>query len=305
MNKAGADLEDFFRLSMNSQLAIVIPAYRARFLARTLASIAAQTDQRFNLYIGDDASLEPVAQTVQNAGFSKERLVYHRFDRNMGGTSLAQHWDRCIRLGSEPWVWLFSDDDVMDPDCVKAFYRTLEATGGAFDVYRFDTLFIDENDRPLRLSPPHPQQEGWMEYAYFLLRDLRTSTAQEVIFSRAAYERSGGFINFPLAWGSDHASQMTWAVPKGLRRIEGARVRWRWSGQNISSTRERKLKMTKVHASMQFVEWLLQRVQEIPDQGFPLPIGVFKPLAREWFLQHLTHMHQCLGQRECFSSAAF
>lgn len=144
-----------------------------------------------------------------------------------------------------------------------------------------------------------------MQYAYFLLRGLRTSTAQEVIFSRAAYERSGGWVDFPLAWGSDHASQMIWATAKGLRRIEGARVLWRQSGQNISSTRGRKFKMIKVHAVMQFVEWLLQRVRENPSPSFPLPVEVFKPLTQEWFVGYLTCMHEFFGPRESFLISRF
>jgi len=286
------------------ELAIVIPAFRVRFLERTLQSLAAQTDRRFRLYIGDDASPEPVADEVKK--FSGQLpLVYHRFSENLGGTALTKHWDRCIALSQEPWVWLFSDDDVMEPDCVAAFYRTLAATAGRFDIYRFDTLFIDENDRPLKLSPPHPEQETWMEFAYFLLRFLRMSTAQEVIFSRAAYDRSAGWFDLPLAWGSDHASQIIWAGTKGLRRIDGARVQWRWSGQNLSSTRERKFKMVKIQACMRYVAWLLQRVQEMPDPHFALPPGVFKPLTRDWFTQHLVHQRQFYSPGEALQISQF
>ncbi len=39
-------------------LAIVIPYYKLTFLEATLLSLANQTDQRFKVYIGDDASPE-------------------------------------------------------------------------------------------------------------------------------------------------------------------------------------------------------------------------------------------------------
>jgi hypothetical protein len=288
----------------NEALAIVIPAYRAKFLEAALQSVLAQTDQRFNLYVFDDASPEPVQAVVEK--FQTLRpLTCHRFTENMGGRSLAGHWSRCIALSQEPWVWLFSDDDVMEPECVASFYRTLAATAGKFDVYRFDTVVIDENGGLLRLNPPHPEQETWRELAYFLLRSLRVSTAQEVIVSRAAYELAGGWFELPLAWGSDHASQMIWAGTKGLRRIDGARVRWRWSGQNVSSTRDRKLKMTKVRACMAYVAWLLKRVQEMPEAHFPLPDTVFKALARDWFIQHLAHQRQLYSPGEAWHISRF
>ena len=39
-------------------LAIVIPYYKLTFFEATLQSLADQTDKRFMVYIGDDASLE-------------------------------------------------------------------------------------------------------------------------------------------------------------------------------------------------------------------------------------------------------
>jgi glycosyltransferase involved in cell wall biosynthesis len=288
---------------MNPQLAIVIPAFRVRFLERTLRSLAAQTDRRFHVYVGDDASPEPIEPIVKQF---QERLplTYHRFSENLGGRSLTRHWSRCIALSREPWVWLFSDDDVMEPDCVASFYRTLEATQGGFDVYRFNTLVMDENDRLLRLNPPHPEEESGMQFLYFLLRGLRSCIAQEAIFSRATYDRHG-WVDFPLAWGTDNASQIVWAESKGLKRIDGARVRWRWSGQNISSTRERRFKMVKAGASMKYIAWVLQRVKAIPDSDFPLPASVFKQLAREHFKGCLLHERQIFGPLESLQISRF
>lgn len=67
------------------KLAIVIPAYKGRFLKETLDSIAVQAHKdEFVLYIGDDASperLDKIVESYQN----KVNLVYHRFSENMGG----------------------------------------------------------------------------------------------------------------------------------------------------------------------------------------------------------------------------
>lgn len=70
-------------------MAIVIPAYKGRFLKETLDSIAVQTHKdEFVLYIGDDASperLDKIVESYQN----KVNLVYHRFSENMGGKDLV------------------------------------------------------------------------------------------------------------------------------------------------------------------------------------------------------------------------
>ena len=98
---------------MNNQLSIVIPAYKATFLPAALDSIAAQTCQNFTLYIGDDNSPHNL-ENIVNRYKDEINLVYHRFDANLGGNDLVAQWERCISLTQgEPYIWLFSDDDVM------------------------------------------------------------------------------------------------------------------------------------------------------------------------------------------------
>lgn len=54
------------------------------------------------------------------------------------------HWERCIQLSAEPFIWLFSDDDLMPADGVE---RVMEALSrphhqrGYF--FRFPLAVID------------------------------------------------------------------------------------------------------------------------------------------------------------------
>lgn len=65
-------------------MAIVIPAYKGRFLKETLDSIAVQAHKdEFVLYIGDDASperLDKIVESYQN----KVNLVYHALAKIWG-----------------------------------------------------------------------------------------------------------------------------------------------------------------------------------------------------------------------------
>ena len=110
-------------------LAIVIPAYKSVFLREVLDSVVSQTRREFRLYIGDDASPEDLADIVRE--FSGILPInYHRFEKNLGRTSLMNHWERCIRMSRESWVWLFSDNDLMEPNCVEKFFEELQLTQG-------------------------------------------------------------------------------------------------------------------------------------------------------------------------------
>ena len=110
------------------KLAIIIPAYKATFLPAALDSIAEQTCKDFTLYIGDDCSPEPIGDIVEKYR-DQINLVYQRFDTNLGGKDLVAQWERCIALSQgEPYIWLFSDDDVMEPNCVEELFKTIDST---------------------------------------------------------------------------------------------------------------------------------------------------------------------------------
>ena len=51
----------------NQALAIIVPAYKGDFLAKALATLTQQTDQRFNLYVCDDASLDKIEAITRAA----------------------------------------------------------------------------------------------------------------------------------------------------------------------------------------------------------------------------------------------
>ena len=182
------------------ELAIVIPAWRARFLGAALDSLRLQTDQRFRVYVGDDGSHDDLRGLIQVHGQGLD-VVYHRFEENLGGTDLVAHWHRCIALTQhEPWIWLFSDDDVAEHDCVAAFHQASQAGLRDVELVKFNLTIIDENGHFIRAPEPSPANES----AEALLKAIlqgghREWRAPEHIFSRLAYDRYGGFLNLPLA----------------------------------------------------------------------------------------------------------
>lgn len=278
-------------------LAIVIPAYKKDFLERTLKSISSQTDQRFRVYVGDDGSQENLEEIVRRCSLSPNRLIYHRFDKNLGRVSLVRHWERCIALSEEPWIWLFSDDDVMEQSCVSSFFEALEKTDQRYDVYRFDTAFIDDNDHFISINPPHPQWEPWYEYLFFYLKNWRLSNQQELIFRRSAFEEIGGFIDFPLAWWSDIAFTLTCSAKFGIAKISGAKLLMRKSNINISSVRNPKVYRLKLIALIEFTKWLMEFIESQNYKGFPDKI-LLKQLIQYHFFFRLKGRNAWLGPKE-------
>src|SRR5690349_7148370 len=104
-------------------LAVIIPAYKLAFFDKALSSLAYQTNKNFTVYIGDDCSPEDLEEITEKYK-SQLDIHYTRFKNNIGAKYLVYHWNRCIQLTrGEPWLWLFSDDDIADANCVETFYR--------------------------------------------------------------------------------------------------------------------------------------------------------------------------------------
>ena len=236
-------------------MAIVIPAYKGRFLKETLDSIAVQAHKdEFVLYIGDDASperLDKIVESYQN----KVNLVYHRFSENMGGKDLVAHWERCIQLSAEPFIWLFSDDDLMPADGVE---RVMEA-----------------------LSRPHHQRGYFFRFPLAVidgenkLQGKIDSAAVEYVFSREIWQSAGGFVHFPMAWCSDDA---TWAAfarhAGGVISLPGQPVCWRnVEGANISNSAGHD--KDKLHATILFLRWMRNMFSDYVDDPDAISIPSF------------------------------
>ena len=219
-----------------------------------LSSIAAQTCQNFRVYVGDDASPHDLA-AVCRRWQEKFPLLYQRFDHNLGGSDLVAQWHRCINLSREPWVWLFSDDDVMESGCVQAFYDQLEVDQGSYELYHFDVQEIDSEGVVRQETPSFPDVLGSYEFALKRFNYQLSSFAPDYIFSREALHREGGFQPFPLAWCSDDATWIKLAMRKGIKAIRGPRIRWRNSGINISSSKSAQAEL-KFYAAVSYLVWL-------------------------------------------------
>lgn len=205
-------------------LAIVIPYYKLTFFEATLQSLANQTDKRFKVYIGDDAStINPEALLEKYSG--QFDFVYHRFETNLGGISLVKQWNRCIALsGNEEWLMILGDDDSLGSNVVEAFYRNLsEIERENINLVKFASQSIDKVKNIISKVYVHPKFE---KAAYFYFRrhmGLERSSLSEHIFRRKSYLKHQ-FKNYPLAWHSDDYAWIDFAENKPFLSINEAVV---------------------------------------------------------------------------------
>jgi len=211
-------------------LAIVIPYYKITYFEATLRSLANQTDKQFKVYIGDDASLEKPAGLLEKYQ-DKFDFHYHRFETNLGGTSLVQQWERCLALtNKETWVMFLGDDDVLENNCVAAFYENvIEIEALKINVVRFATKVINSEGEPISKVHKHPKLEKSIDFLMRKFKGGTRSSLSEYIF-RKHIVNAIKFKDFPLAWSSDTLAVIEFSGNNKIFTINDALVYFRLSG---------------------------------------------------------------------------
>lgn len=218
-------------------LAIIIPYYKLTFFEQTLKSLQNQTDQRFKVYIFDDASPEnPVFLLQKFKG--KFDFTYHRFEKNLGGVSLVKQWQRCIDLSNEEkWLMILGDDDCLSSNVVEDFYKNLPEFENKTDLLRFATKTISEENQKISEKFEHQQLERACDFYYKRFIGLTRSSLSEHVFTRKSYLKHG-FREYPLAWHSDDMAWIDFSENRYVYSINSSHVLIRLSKINITGKKD-------------------------------------------------------------------
>lgn len=215
-------------------LAIVIPFYKITFFEATLQSLALQTDKRFKVYIGDDASADACSGLLRKFEDQFD-FGYHRFATNLGVTSLTQQWERCIAMtNNEEWLMILGDDDVLDKNVVDEFYKAKDQLDSEkINVLKFASLIIDESGKQISKVYLHPEKEKATDAYYKHYIGESRSSLSEYMFRRTSYDQFK-FTDFPLAWHSDDKAWLDFTLCSSLYCCNKAVIEVRMSSENIS-----------------------------------------------------------------------
>lgn len=270
-------------------LAIVIPYYKLTFFEATLESLSNQTDKRFKVYISDDCSLENCLPLLEKYN-GKFDFNYYRFENNLGGTSLSNHWERSIALtNNEDWIMILGDDDILSENVVAEFYNQFSQFEGKTNLIRFASQLVDNIKNKTSVVFTHNQWEKASDSYYRRFKGQTRSSLSEYVFSKETFLKYN-FHNYPLAWHSDDMAWLEFSDSKPIYTINESVVKILISDSSLSgmnSNLDLKNKATN------------QFYKDIIDTKFPLfskkqrlelvfeyevsIVRIKKVTAKEWF----------------------
>ncbi len=247
----------------NPILAIVVPYFKLTFFDLTLQSLAHQTDKRFKVYIGNDASPENPSEVLSK--YKKDiDFEYQVFSENLGGKSLTQQWERCLDLAkNEEWVLFLGDDDTLGKNCIADFYKNFEKiNNNNCKVVRFATIVIDQNDEIISKEYFHPEIELSTNFVIRHLEGGSRTSLSEYIYKKDIVQKVG-FKNLPLAWCSDILAILEFSEFGSIYTINSSFVSFRLSNINITTKTDN---MTlKDYAAFKYYYYLLNEKNSFFD----------------------------------------
>lgn len=215
-------------------LAIVIPYFKRSLFESTLDSLANQTDKRFVVYIGDDASPEDPHELLKKYRHRID-FVYQRFNENIGSKDLTKQWERCIELTKdEEWIMILGDDDLLSKNVVESFYRNKsEIKNHNCNLIRFSSKSVDKVRNFVSKSFQNPKLEKASDSFYRKCLGQSRSSLSEYIFKKEVYLKYK-FKNYPLAWHSDDFAWIEFSENSPIYSINDAVVSINVSDESLS-----------------------------------------------------------------------
>lgn len=215
------------------KFSITIPAYKQKYLYEAIESCLAQTYKDFELIIVDDASPEDLKSVVDR--FQDSRIRYYRNEKNCGALNVVDNWNICLGYAQGDYVICMGDDDRLLPNCLDEYSRLIEKYPD-LDIYHGMTEIIDENSKVTNIQEARPEREGMYSMISGRLRNSRLQYIGDWLFKRTALEHLNGYVNMPMAWGSDDLTAYTITKNKGVANTQIPVFQYRISSLTISNS---------------------------------------------------------------------
>ena len=233
------------------KFSINIPAYKSKFLGKTLESVLSQTYIDYEVIIVDDHSPEDIFSIVSQ--FNDKRIRYYRNEVNKGAINVVDNWNICLSYSNGDYVICMGDDDMLSPDALEKYAYYINKYPDV-DVFHSRVMMIDELGQPIRTL----QEREEYESALSLLRRRLEGTYQfigDFCYKKEPLIKAGGFYKLPLAWGSDDISALRAAERAGIVNINTPTFLYRVNGESISSVGDVKIKLS---AFQKHKQWCLE-----------------------------------------------
>lgn len=230
---------------MSTKYTFLLPAYKPDFLEVALRSIKSQTFKDFKLLVSDDCSPHDLKSIYNKVCGDDARFSYRRNEVNMGSKSLVAHWNLLVDMCDTEYLILASDDDVYEPTFLEEVDK-LAKKYPEVDLIRARVKKIN-GDKVLEEDSLRSEFEQQLVFLMNTYKSKQIQCIANYAFKTQGLRDIGGFISFPLAWGSDEATVVSLSK-HGIAITDEVLFSFRWSGKNVSTNMNPNILKKKIAA---------------------------------------------------------
>ena len=220
----------------------LLPAYKAKYLNEALDSIKCQTFADFQVVVSDDCSPENLHDRVLPY-LDDARFSYRRNEKNIGGHSLVGHWNLLVNLCKTEFFIMASDDDVYAPNFLEELNK-LVCKYPTVDLFHARAQVIDDHGEVTMRDALYEEYASQIEFMASYGNQGHVECVPNYIYRTERIRQMGGFVDYPLAWCSDTATNNLMSQ-NGCVTSEDILFSFRMSGSNISSISKEDERITR------------------------------------------------------------
>lgn len=233
------------------KVSFCIPAYKGKFLKKTLDSLVRQTLDDIEIIVVDDRSPDGLKQIVDEV--NDPRIRYFLNEENLGRVNPLHNYNKAFSYARGEFAVVAGDDDIYHPEFAEKMVE-LARRYPDVNVFHCRIGIIDADDNLMTVGDLWPEWESCVDYIFS--RGVRRCQQRmpEFLVRTEALRQVGGMVEMPLAWYSDDATWLLLSREKGIVTHPEMLFRWRYSGSNISSRFD--ITEKKVLAAEAYKVWL-------------------------------------------------
>lgn len=267
----------------NIKFSILVPAFKARFLAECIDSILSQTYTNFELIIVNDASPENLGEIVSS--YNDSRIQYYVNEKNCGAVNVVDNWNKCLSYANGDYVICMGDDDCLIECCLSEYAKLMEKYKD-LGIYHAWTEVIDEHSEFLTMQQPRPEWESCLSLLWNRWNGRNRQYIGDFCFKRELLIKNGGFMKLPLAWASDDISAVIAAKRGGIANTQVPCFKYRQNRQTISSTGNVDIKMDAILAEKEWYENFIKEYSHdmssnVPRKAISIELKYLKSVESE------------------------
>lgn len=229
---------------------IAIPAYKRRWLSEAIDSALSQDYKNIEVIIVDDHSPQNLREVVEPY-LSDERVAYYYNEENIGGQSVANNWNRCLKYAKGEFFVLLCDDDVLMPQFVTVLLMLADKYP-LCNIFHGSRLLHHEETGTDETTLFWPEYETFDKFLKAKSEVCRKHTITEFLY-RTCILKNNPYKVFPVGYFSDDASILQMVKTGGMSSSMIPVCKVRISEEQISYSG--KYAVEKTIAAIQYYDW--------------------------------------------------